>query len=91
LSLFGLLVILLVLIKALKGQLVVLRGSLLDLRLLRIKSVDVVNADSLAILGLALGAQSIYTDYRRSLYLDQLVNQILILICGYLGHRFRVY
>ena len=73
-SLFGLLVILLVLIKALEGQLVVLGGSLLDLRLLRIKSVDVVNADSLVILGLALGAQSIYTDYRRSLYLDQLVN-----------------
>jgi hypothetical protein len=90
LSLLGLLVILLVL-KALEGQLVVLGGSLLDLRLLRIKSVDVVNADSLAILGLALGAQSIYADYRRSLYLDQLVNQILILICGYLGHRFRVY
>ena len=61
------------------------------MRLLRIKSIDVVNADSLAILGLALGAQSIYTDYRRSLYLDQLVNQILILICRYLGHRFRVY
>jgi hypothetical protein len=90
LSLLGLLVILLVL-KALEGQLVVLGGSLLDLRLLRIKSVDVVNADSLAILGLALGAQSIYADYRRSLHLDQLVNQILILICGYLGHRFRVY
>ena len=89
-SLLGLLVILLVL-KALEGQLVVLGGSLLDLRLLRIKSVDVVNADSLAILGLALGAQSIYADYRRSLHLDQLVNQILILICGYLGHRFRVY
>ena len=61
------------------------------MRLLKIKSVDVVNADSLAILGLALGAQSIYADYRRSLYLDQLVNQILILICGYLGHRFRGY
>ena len=89
-SLFGLLVILLVL-KALEGQLVVLGGSLLDLRLLRIKSVDIVNADLLAILGLALGAQLISTDYRRSLHLDQLVNQILILICGYLGHRFRVY
>ena len=89
-SLLELLVILLAL-KALEGQLVVLGGSLLDLRLLRIKSVDVVNADSLAILGLALGAQSIYADYRRSLHLDQLVNQILILICGYLGHRFRVY
>jgi hypothetical protein len=90
LSLLGLLVILLVL-KALEGQLVVLGGSLLDLRLLRIKSINIVNTDLLAILGLALGAQSIYTDYRRSLYLDQLVNQILILICGYLGHRFRVY
>ena len=90
-SLFGLLVILLVLIKALEGQLVVLGGSLLDLRLLRIKSVDVVNADLLAILGLALGAQLISADYGKSLYLDQLVNQILILICGYLGHRFRVY
>jgi hypothetical protein len=56
LSLFGLLVILLVLIKALEGQLVVLGGSLLDLRLLRIKSVNIVNTDSLAILGLALGA-----------------------------------
>jgi hypothetical protein len=55
LSLLGLLVILLVL-KALEGQLVVLGGSLLDLRLLRIKSVDVVNTDLLAILGLALGA-----------------------------------
>jgi hypothetical protein len=68
LSLFVLLVILLV--KALEGQLVVLKDFLLDLRLLKIKSVDVVNADSLAILGLALGAQSIYADYRRSLYLD---------------------
>ena len=54
-SLFRLLVILLVL-KALEGQLVVLGGSLLDLRLLRIKSIDVVNVDLLAILGLALGA-----------------------------------
>ena len=72
-SLLGLLVILLVL-KALEGQLVVLGGSLLDLRLLRIKSVDVVNVDLLAILGLALGAQLISTDYRRSLHLDQLVN-----------------
>ena len=61
------------------------------MRLLRIKSVDVVNADLLAILGLALGAQLISADYRKSLHLDQLVNQILILICGYLGHRFRVY
>jgi hypothetical protein len=62
LSLFRLLVILLVLIKALEGQLVVLGDSLLDLRLLRIKSVDVVNADSLAILRLALGAQLISAD-----------------------------
>ena len=61
-SLFRLLVILLVLIKALEGQLVVLGGSLPDLRLLRIKSVDVVNVDSLAIIKLALGAQLISVD-----------------------------
>ena len=61
-SLFGLLVILLVLIKALEGQLVVLGGSLLDLRLLRIKSVDVANVGLLAILRLALGVQLISVD-----------------------------
>jgi hypothetical protein len=62
LSLFRLLVILLVLIKALEGQLVVLGGSLLDLRLLRIKSVDVANVGLLAILRLALGVQLISVD-----------------------------
>ena len=59
--LFRLLVILLVL-KALECQLVILRGSLLDLRLLRIKSVDVANVGLLAILRLALGAQLISAD-----------------------------
>jgi hypothetical protein len=73
LSLLRLLVILLAL-KALEGLLVVLGGSLLDLRLLRIKSVDVPNVNLLAILELVKGAQSIYADYRRSLHLDQLVN-----------------
>jgi hypothetical protein len=73
LSLFRLLVILLVL-KTLEGQLVVLGGYLLDLRLLRIKSVDVANVDLLAILGLVKGAQLIYADYRKSLHLNQLVN-----------------
>jgi hypothetical protein len=76
LSLFGLLAILV--IKALEGQLVVLGGYLLDLRLLRIKSVDVANVDLLAILELVKGAQSIYADYRRSLDLDQLVSRPLV-------------